>query len=275
LCTHKWIKSHPHVLQIFRKTATNLNPEGGLEEEWNAFTGNLKLNFICLEEEVANSLSRAKNVKSGTYSVKLGYLALVEGSLEGGIKWWWKSIWKWNAPEKMRVIFRLSMEEKILTWDAGPHRGWIGPSRCSLCRLNGELAVHLFLQCPYAKQVWNQVVLLLRIPLIPLEGSMEEWLDLWRREVVVREVELLPSFFVYFIWWSRNLCIFQGKYIPAKVVTGLILKLVVESKEEPDKAKNRIAIMPELIEGMPWGVFDGVSQVHPPHCGVGVVLYIS
>jgi hypothetical protein len=57
----------------------------------------------------------------------LGYFALAEGFLEGGKKWWWSTIWKWHAPEKMKVLFWLSMEEKILTWDVGLHRGWVGP----------------------------------------------------------------------------------------------------------------------------------------------------
>jgi ribonuclease HI len=30
-----------------------------------------------------------------------------------------------------------------------------------------------------------------------------------------------------------------------------------------------------LLVGIPWGLFDGASQGHPPRCGVGVVSYIS
>jgi hypothetical protein len=117
--------------------------------------------------------------------------------------------------------------------------------------------------------------LMLKIPHISLEGCMEEWLDSWRSEVSVREVEALPCFFVYFIWWTRNLSIFQEKYIPPKVVAGLVHKLVIEFRKELEKVKRHITKMLDLIEGTPWGFFDGESQGNPPQCGVGVVLYIS
>jgi ribonuclease HI len=33
--------------------------------------------------------------------------------------------------------------------------------------------------------------------------------------------------------------------------------------------------MPEILNGIPWGFFDGASQGYPPLCGVGIVLFIS
>jgi hypothetical protein len=54
---------------------------------------------------------------------------------------------------------------------------------------------------------------------------------------------------VYFIWWSRNLSIFQGKYIPLEMVASMVHKLAVEFRTEPDKGKRCITKMLDLREG--------------------------
>jgi hypothetical protein len=124
---------------------------GDLEAEWISYTTSLKLSFIFPKENESDTISWAKNIKYGSYTVKFGNLALVEESTEGVIKWWWREIWKWKSLEKIKVMFWLSMEQKIITWDFLWKRGWNGSSRCSLCNLNYESIVHLFFQCAYAK----------------------------------------------------------------------------------------------------------------------------
>jgi hypothetical protein len=42
------------------KKSVDLNIEGGLDEEWNVYTNILKLNFICPEEDVYDTLSSGK-----------------------------------------------------------------------------------------------------------------------------------------------------------------------------------------------------------------------
>jgi hypothetical protein len=92
---------------------------------------------------------------------------------------------------------------------------------------------------------------------------------------LVREVEALPCFFMFFIWWKRNVIIFQDRFIPPNVVVGLDYKLDIQFRKEPKKIKRCITKMLDLIEGTPWGFFDGEIQGHHPQCGVRVILYIS
>jgi hypothetical protein len=61
--------------------------------------------------------------------VKLGYLALEEGTFIGIKKWWWIFIWKMHAPTNMGIILWPTLEKKMLTWDIGIHRGWVGQNQ--------------------------------------------------------------------------------------------------------------------------------------------------
>jgi hypothetical protein len=59
-------------------------------------------------------------------------------------------MWKENAPFKVKTLTWLVLENKILTWDNGLKRGWIGPNWCALRRSVEEALQHLFISCPYA-----------------------------------------------------------------------------------------------------------------------------
>jgi hypothetical protein len=56
---------------------------------------------------------------------------------------------------KCKLALWLALNNKLCTWDNGLKRGWIGPSRCSLCRSEEETIYHLFITCPFFVQVWS------------------------------------------------------------------------------------------------------------------------
>jgi ribonuclease HI len=163
----------------------------------------------------------------------------------------------------------------LLTWDVLCRRGWVGPNRCALCFVQGETTPHIFFHCSFTSRVWELVSQKVGIPLIHLDENLEEWLDAWCKDSDCKLVASLPSIVVYFIWWVRNMYIFQNKSIPTEVVVEIIYQMVIFYKKDPEKKKRRIPTMPELIEETPWGFFDGTSQGHPLVCGVGAVLYIN
>jgi len=33
-----------------------------------------------------------------------------------------------------------------------------GPTWCIMCKKDGELVNHLFVQCPYEKEIWNEAI---------------------------------------------------------------------------------------------------------------------
>jgi hypothetical protein len=60
-------------------------------------------------------------------------------------------------PPRCKITLWIALNNKLLTWDNGLKRGWIGPGRCSLCKSNSESINHLFIFCPYAAQVMKTV----------------------------------------------------------------------------------------------------------------------
>eukprot|EP00253_Pinus_taeda_P028709 PITA_28709 len=63
----------------------------------------------------------------------------------------WRIVWERNWWPKVSIFIWLASKNKILTWDRIQKKGFIGPSRCCLCNLEGETRNHLLINCPFAK----------------------------------------------------------------------------------------------------------------------------
>jgi hypothetical protein len=50
----------------------------------------------------------------------------MEGMFEGKKQWWWSILWKLGAPLKSKVTMSLAINNKLLTWDMGVKRDWVG-----------------------------------------------------------------------------------------------------------------------------------------------------
>lgn len=81
---------------------------------------------------------------------------LIQSLLDGIVvdyKWQFKEVWRWNAPLKSRVFLWLALSNWILTWDNFVKRGGIGPGMCLLCRSDTESIAHLFISCPFSREI--------------------------------------------------------------------------------------------------------------------------
>ena len=94
----------------------------------------------------------------GKYTPKEGYLKINAFGFERGLAWWWKKLWNIQSPPKTRIFLWCVLENKVPTWDNLQERGFQGPGWCALCRDKGESVTHLFLKCPFCKQVWKECV---------------------------------------------------------------------------------------------------------------------
>jgi hypothetical protein len=74
---------------------------------------------------------------------------MYETQFTGEKQWWWSILWKLNAPLKSKITLSLEIDNKLLTWDNGIKRRWVGPNRCALCKINEESSSHIFICCPY------------------------------------------------------------------------------------------------------------------------------
>lgn len=68
-----------------------------------------------------------------------------------------KFIWSTKAPYRVNVFLWLVGKEAINTWDNLNVRGWQGPYICSLCGIDVETTVHLFITCEFAWSIWTVV----------------------------------------------------------------------------------------------------------------------
>jgi hypothetical protein len=93
--------------------------------------------------------------------------------------WWWKPLWKLKSPLRCKLTLWLSLKNKLLTWDNGIKRGWIGPNWCVLCKSDVESNSHVFVSCPYAGKVYSMIKDNLGINSEWKSESLEECLRHW------------------------------------------------------------------------------------------------
>jgi hypothetical protein len=94
----------------------------------------------------------------GIYSQKVGYIHLnTERHLRDPL-WWSKSLWKVHYPLRERIFIWSLIVNKVPTWDKMQIRHMEGLGWCSLCKLDNENSLHLFLLYPFVIHIWKEVV---------------------------------------------------------------------------------------------------------------------
>ena len=162
---------------------------------------------------------------NGTYTSKSAYLAQMRGTF---CNFDAQAIWHAPTEEKHRFFSWLLVKEKILTADKLLARNWPCESNCVLCDQVTEIAAHLCLQCPFAKQVWLLVNSWTNgvIPLpIDLDVHVDAW---WRRSLSPlnaaqkRYVAAILMYTCWNLWKERNRRIFEQKSMNPHQVVQLI-----------------------------------------------------
>lgn len=157
-----------------------------------------------------------------SFSVKSFYNFLNDGGLRCSIV---RFFWRNSCPKKINIFNWLGWKNKILTLENQESRrcNWLPTATCVLCHSAIELVDHLFLQCSFARQVWDYFVRLLHLPDSPLFLQMA-W-DVWRSLVrrACKDIgDLVVKAIVWNIWLVRNDCIFNANILHAH---DIILKI--------------------------------------------------
>lgn len=72
--------------------------------------------------------------------------------------WRFKHIWKLPIPPSTKVFLFLMLRDKLLTKEVMLRRQFNCSVACVLCDSNQlETATHLFLQCEYARAIWEGI----------------------------------------------------------------------------------------------------------------------
>ena len=108
----------------------------------------------------------------GLYSAVAGYEALKAIPWVAPDPMVWRNLWLHPSLPKIDLFCWSLLHDSILTWDNLLKRGWEGPSRCPLCASHEENSTHLFLQCPFAREIWNILLAQLNLSLPPSINSL-------------------------------------------------------------------------------------------------------
>lgn len=149
---------------------------------------------------------------------------------------WAKVVWfSQNIPRHSFILW-LAVKERLLTQDRMGM--WCNDDelKCSLCKQARDSHSHLFLNCNYSKEVWENVKEKGRLDNIVtnLQNSVNNWQDvisLMSSRPLNKSIwsiiqRLLFSAVVYFIWQERNYRQFQEKERSVEILANHIIETV-------------------------------------------------
>ena len=92
----------------------------------NKIKGNMAICLNDLDDELSWSINKSLRF----LATKLGYETKINKDLEVERLWWWywwKVVWKLVCKLKSKNFLWLALANKILTWENGQKRRWVGP----------------------------------------------------------------------------------------------------------------------------------------------------
>ncbi|KAJ0534347.1 putative reverse transcriptase zinc-binding domain-containing protein [Helianthus annuus] len=102
-----------------------------------------------------------------------------------------------------------AVEEKVPTAATLRSRGMNHPDMtCKTCGAADETAAHVFIQCNFAKIIWEKIVTWIRIPLVNTDGSIKELLqelnDLQRSQNLRKAIHAIAIQTMWLLWKAMN-----------------------------------------------------------------------
>ncbi|KAH1067662.1 hypothetical protein J1N35_032649 [Gossypium stocksii] len=94
---------------------------------------------------------------SGVFSVKNVYFLLKEESWNPNDKNW-NVVWKVPGPQRVKQFIWLVLKRQLLTNSERVRRGIAQDASCQLCGHSLEDNLHTLRDCPFAKEIWKQVI---------------------------------------------------------------------------------------------------------------------
>ncbi|XP_039057118.1 uncharacterized protein LOC120200312 [Hibiscus syriacus] len=142
---------------------------------------------------------------------------------------WHKIIWFPMHIPKFSMISWMAILDKLPTRDRLSRMGIVIDTQCVLCNEATESRNHLFVDCNFAKLLWNSILNLAHVhkPHLPWE-SMIEWACVeWRgKSLISILLKIAWTSYIYTIWEERNRRIFKQKAREAAHLLSLIKDIV-------------------------------------------------
>jgi hypothetical protein len=251
------------------KRSKSLELFGEQKRDWENYVRGLKHPRFTLTNEIDKIVWSWDN-KLGFVSAKQGYEVQFLEDLEEEQKDLTRDIWNWLIPLRIKLFCWLMIENRILTWENMIKRGFVGPSRCALCRGEEETINHLMINFPFTIEVWNNILKVLKSKKKWEGGHISERFQSWIKQK--EKWSNLPYYKCWKIWRQRNLIIFENHPLNVhKVINRVLLDLGEFNKTgiiQAHKVVRSLVIETNLVVGF----FDGASQSGGEKCGAGAVL---
>ncbi|XP_038997435.1 uncharacterized protein LOC120122384 [Hibiscus syriacus] len=142
---------------------------------------------------------------------------------------WHKIIWFPMHIPKFSMISWMAILDRLPTRDRLSRMGIVIDTQCVLCNVAIESRNHLFVDCNFAKLLWNSIINLANVqkPHLPWE-EMIEWACVeWKgKSLISTLLKITWTSYIYMIWEERNRRIFKHKTREAAHLLSLIKDIV-------------------------------------------------
>ena len=137
---------------------------------------------------------------------------------------WAKLIWHKNIPPSKSLMLWRCLLNKLPTDDSLSARGCQVTSMCSLCSNSGETLQHLFMDCTFAKRIWNWLSSIIKVPCN--FTSVLDFVEVCNRgwSPLCKLITLAAVTYCFnLIWYCRNQKRFADKIVNARTAINLII----------------------------------------------------
>ncbi|CAN7095354.1 unnamed protein product [Brassica rapa subsp. narinosa] len=216
---------------------------------------------------------------SGEYTTKSGYKRIFEENNDLNPDFdWMKLVWKLHIPPKIQHFLWRLLNDALPVGELLAIRGINTDLHCKRCG-EAESLHHLFLQCPFAVELWHQAPV---SPQIPDSLSIEN-LKVWLKRTVFSQVlppvglsssPVIP-WLLWNVWTARNKVVFEGKVFQ---VTEVISKSIADAREW--EAANLLKDLKQTkktgpllrLHSVPMCWTDGAWQENSKSGGMGWII---
>ncbi|KAJ3687028.1 hypothetical protein LUZ61_016192 [Rhynchospora tenuis] len=160
---------------------------------------------------------------TGVYSTSSAYSVLADPGVRLAHH---SKLWKLKAPPRVQIFLWLLLMDKLLTQQNLNLRNWPAIEGCPCCPgVVLETSLHLFLQCPFARSIWDLIQHQFRLPMLHFTTDLTSfWLQ--NRIHLGTHWDTIWAAATWSVWKERNNRIFSLKAKSPVVLLRDISKLV-------------------------------------------------
>lgn len=169
---------------------------------------------------------------SGVYSTKSGYTVASSSrntTAPPDDFEWIRDVWSSQCSPKMKV-FLWSIIQKALPLGTNlQSRGIKAQAKCVRCD-EIETAMHIFFECPFAKEVWKKIPLQRTVNTSSM-AEFKEAVVAFRKSICIPPsgvTNLILPWICWSLWIARNTLIFENRYISQEEVATKGIRLAKE-----------------------------------------------